>query len=282
MLSNPQTRKDKRWLVLVKPNTVCFKPGTNIPVYTYVSLPIVSAVSLGATQLRFQSSAPVSLRTNLEYNMYTTVVTDDPESVQINSYTCTSNGGTSPTYTVIINLKNPLTRSYEVGSRLSGGCFSANLDGDVASGDQKILVTNVYGVNIGTQLCLDNSLSTREVVTVTGISGSELTLSDPIFFDHGNGAPAIEVDSVKYNLLSSDDVKYRINFSTIYGKLPTTSSTSYAKLNSSIEKPWVEKGESNSFQEAKDIAFQHSKDLGVSNVRIVRVVDTYDVLYPIS
>lgn len=61
------------------------------------------------------------------------------------------------------------------------------------------------------------------------------------------------------------------------GTLPT-----YHKLSSASRPAWVLEAEDVSFEEAKAKVIELASVIGLDNVKMVRVVDLYTVLYPIA
>jgi hypothetical protein len=276
MISNSKTRKDKRWAVLVKPYAVMLNPSAVLPIIAQTTWTITTglSVSSGATTIELKGNKTNSLRINYPYRMFTTVSTDPAEVVYF------TEGLYNPaTGNTTLTLQSPVTRSYEVNSYIKGGAFSTALDGDVSAGATIINVEDNLGLEIGNYIALDNGNPDSEVVYVTGITGTQVEISDPLYFDHTTGQTVLETDGDAYNS-GTNNLKYNITFDVVYGKLPGT--TRYAQLCNGDKDPWIQIGETGSFQEAKDMVIAQANIHGLDNVTLLRVIDLNTVLYPIS
>lgn len=277
MNANAKKRKEKRWAIMIKP---CSSMGTNtrfIPTLeqtTWTFTDTSDILSVGSSILRLRGNFVSKVRLNVPYNLYGPVATVPAEQVTIIAV-----GYEQVSLSTVLTFKVPVIGNYGVGSKLVGGALNTTLVDDVMSGETTLNLLDTLGLQVNTYLCIaPGDTNIAEQIYVTGIEGTVVTLKDPLYFDHPALTPIKEVDTLSPRF--GADNYYNLVFNTIYGKSPV--GNDYIRISFGTDTPWVQIDEKTSFQEAKNVASDQGAIWGLENVRVFRVVDIYDVLYPIS
>lgn len=280
MLISEESRKDKRWAVLVKPSAVIINKDVQLPIEQLFSISIEQALEVipeGNTTVMLNRNVTASVKLNYPYKLTTSVGTDGPEVVYFTDAVYNNLTGVTT-----LTMSAPVTRSYEVGSHIVGGALQTTLASDASSGDAEINFQDNLGLEASTYFVINPGTTTAEVIYVTSFSGTTVQNANNMYFDHKAGEPIQQLDTAKYEV-GSEALAYNLTFDSVYGKLPASGGDAqYARIGGGSKKPWIQVGDPASFSEAKKTAIYQAQQLGIQNVRIYRVVDTYDVLYPIS
>lgn len=264
------SRKEKRWAVYARAHSVTLDNSSIVlESYNIDYRAYPEDIAIGATQFTC-SNTPTYVKAG-SYLCLDPLDLNSREMVQVDTVDQATKIITLKTATTISHPKLNIN-GYDYGVQFTGG-YHSQLLSEVSAGLNVITAKDSIGLVPGTNLVVGYETDNAELVTIVSVTENQAYLNKGLSFDHADSECIEEYDST--NTTQGSDT--RVIYDIVYGH-----GSGYVAVSDSQRLPWIVELETSSFDEAKAKAALLSNKVGLENVRVDRIVDLSQVLYPIS